>query len=215
MQDEKYWDKRSLDCNFSIPFNPQILKKQGIPLNAKILDAGCSNGRILRCLAENGFSDLHGVDYSMGMISRAKAECPGANFFKASVTEIPFADDEFDLIINLGLVNHLVEDLELVCCLKEFARVLKPGGLCLITDYSYGTSEFDVQRYLEFLPRYGYYGMIEMDGRKFHHRSHEMLVSMAAMDFDFIEVVHLPFPTKRGHKRECYQLILRKKTKLD
>ena len=211
MQDEKYWDRRSKDCRFQIPFEVATLAEHGITPETTILDAGCSYGRTLKCLAEHGFHNIHGLDYSEGMIQRARGVCPEARYIVASATQIPFPDGAFDAIISLGLVNHLVDDADLVRCLAEFHRVLKPGGICLITDYSYGTSDFDVERYLEFLPRYGYYGMIEVEGRKFHHRSHEMLVSMSAQKFEFVDVAHYPLPTERGHKRECYQLIMRRK----
>ncbi len=48
--------------------------------------------------------------------------------------EMPFADDSFDLVVSLDVIEHLEDDL---AALREFRRTVAPGGALLVTVPAY------------------------------------------------------------------------------
>lgn len=47
---------------------------------------------------------------------------------KASLAELPFADNSFDLVVSISVLEHIPPAL-LPACLREIRRVTRPGGL--------------------------------------------------------------------------------------
>jgi SAM-dependent methyltransferase len=70
-----------------------------------------------------------GLDYS----PEALRFCREKGFTRvcnADIRVLPFADDTFDLVLATDVIEHIQDDAS---ALNEIARVLKPGGLALIT----------------------------------------------------------------------------------
>ena len=104
----------------------------------KIIDVGCGFGATNLVLAERFVdSEIVGIDLSEPLLQLAgtTAESKGLSgrvrFEKADVQEIPFADNTFDVAINVNMV-HLVE--EPIKMLNEIERILLPGGHLFIAD---------------------------------------------------------------------------------
>jgi ubiquinone/menaquinone biosynthesis C-methylase UbiE len=95
----------------------------------RLLDVGCGTGNQLVRLAKRGF-DVAGIDGSSQMLVQARAINPAADIRQADVEAIPFSDNTFDVILCIEVLRYLPCTL---ACLREMARVLKPGGLCLAT----------------------------------------------------------------------------------
>jgi ubiquinone/menaquinone biosynthesis C-methylase UbiE len=91
-----------------------------------ILDAGCGYGRVaVRLLSKK--AQVIGVDISRQMINYCNRELQGE--FAGAIADIenlPFREGSFDKIVCVGVLVH-VESPQQV--LREFARVLKPGGI--------------------------------------------------------------------------------------
>jgi SAM-dependent methyltransferase len=101
-------------------------------VSGNLLDAGCGTGieaANLRRLAP-GFA-IHGVDISSVALAGAvaRADAGDAVFYQSALERLPFADSVFDYITSHEVIEH-IEDPALV--LREFSRVLKPGGVCAI-----------------------------------------------------------------------------------
>lgn len=103
-----------------------------------ILDVGCGFGQMgLTIIEELPQCKLTGIDLSMPLLEHAKNLSAGynlndrANFIRGNVSQLPFNDNEFDVVFNLNMV-HLVD--EPVLMLNEIRRVLKPDGLLFIKD---------------------------------------------------------------------------------
>lgn len=101
----------------------------------KVLEAGCGFGKWNIILAEKykQWDSIIGLDYSQAVktgrqyVEENMSERLGnIHFLQGSVTELPFPDDSFDVLINLGVVGHVIEDKTVVA---ELFRVLKPGGV--------------------------------------------------------------------------------------
>lgn len=98
---------------------------KGQPL--MILDAGCGTGGILAELGSLGtVTALDPVHEAALFCSRRRVE----RLVQGSVVELPFADGVFDLVTSLDVIEHVDDDLS---ALREMRRVLKPGGLLLLT----------------------------------------------------------------------------------
>lgn len=109
-------------------FGPHI---QGNHSDISVLDVGCGPGIYVSELAKEGFR-VHGVDYSEEIIAVARKKVPtdSAQFSVADVYNLPFPDNSFDVVICLGLFQS-VDDYEKG--LREIERVLKKGGLLIVT----------------------------------------------------------------------------------
>lgn len=110
----------------------QMVQQTQAPGNM-ILDVGCGTGITVLELAEKGYR-ASGIDFAPNMIDRAKqdAEAKGVvcDFQVASAENLPYPAQHFDMVIALGLLGNLRDD---TACLREMRRVLKPGGIVLLT----------------------------------------------------------------------------------
>lgn len=83
--------------------------------NGKVLDLGCGDGRFL------AYADL-GVDFSLGMLKRAKKE--GKRLVRASISHLPFKDKSFDVAFMVDVSLH-IKPTERKEVFKEARRVAK------------------------------------------------------------------------------------------
>lgn len=101
---------------------------------SKILDFGCSNGRMMRRLLKyTSSSHIWGVDVSAPHALWAKLNLsPPLNFLVTTyVPHLPFEDRRFDLIYAGSVFTH-IDDLAL-SWFAEIARVLRDEGRLYIT----------------------------------------------------------------------------------
>lgn len=111
----------------------------------RILDAGCGTGAVMKYLARYGA--VTGFDFSAEALkfSRRRGHMRLA---QASVTDLPFADNQFDLVVSFDVLCEIgVDDVQ---SLREFARVLQPGGAVLLRlpAYSWMRGRHDVAVHL-------------------------------------------------------------------
>lgn len=95
----------------------------------KVLDAGCGDGEIGRMLKERMRADVYGIDISKKGVAIARKK--GLKPKVADMSKrIPFASNTFDLVISSATIEHVMNP---DVFLKEIHRVLRPGGLVLIS----------------------------------------------------------------------------------
>jgi len=94
-----------------------------------LLDVGCGTGNHVARYIGRGF-DAAGIDGSAKMLEHARAANPSAILELADVERIPFADASFDFVLCVEVLRYLPDAAP---CIREMARVLKPGGTCLAT----------------------------------------------------------------------------------
>lgn len=98
----------------------------GLPAGARIMDAPCGGTAALTLgLRERGF-DAIGADIDPEAAIRL-----GPHFQKANLdAELPWARDTFDAVISTEGIEHLENHFSF---LREICRILKPGGLLVLT----------------------------------------------------------------------------------
>ncbi|MFA6391418.1 MAG: class I SAM-dependent methyltransferase [Patescibacteria group bacterium] len=107
---------------------------------SSVLDVGCGNGRLLNFLAKYGVSYV-GIDASANLVQIAKenadekitSSLSSYSFMKASATELPFADQSFDIVFAVASLYHIPSRELRKQSVKEIARVLKEGGVFIMT----------------------------------------------------------------------------------
>jgi SAM-dependent methyltransferase len=118
--------------NDLIDLEQPVVRKilDGLPTGVA-LDAACGTGRHSAYLASLGHRVI-GVDTSGAMLELAREKVPGGEFHEADLRRLPLPDDHVDLVV-CGLALMHVPELEPV--FAEFARVLRPGGDLVVSDW--------------------------------------------------------------------------------
>lgn len=96
------------------------------PLGGEILHAGCGSGQVDTDIAKK--MSVCALDISpQALAIYRKSQPQVTRLIHASIFDIPVPDDTYDGIYNLGVMEHFTER-QIEQILKEFHRVLKPGG---------------------------------------------------------------------------------------
>ncbi|MGN7456022.1 methyltransferase domain-containing protein [Paenibacillus pasadenensis] len=107
-----------------------------LPDGSSVLDVGCGTGRISVYLAERGYR-VKGIDVSEGLLSVAREISKKRNldidFLNLEGIKLPYQDEEFDTLIGFKILCYIPTRELRNENLKEFYRVLKQGGTCIIT----------------------------------------------------------------------------------
>ena len=110
----------------------RLIEIMGLPVGARVLDVPCGQGRHAHLLAEAGYR-VRGVDLSRDLLAVAKRRGTSSylQYTRADMRRLPRAwTGRFDAVANLftsfGFFLEPDDDARVI---REFARVLAPGGL--------------------------------------------------------------------------------------
>jgi 2-polyprenyl-6-hydroxyphenyl methylase/3-demethylubiquinone-9 3-methyltransferase len=110
-----------------------VLRVRGAGGPLSVADIGCGAGTQCLLWAKRGHRVV-GLDVNEPLIEvarqRARAESCDVRFELGSATQLPWDPGSFDVCLVPELLEH-VEDWE--SCLREFARVLRPGGILYVS----------------------------------------------------------------------------------
>jgi 2-polyprenyl-3-methyl-5-hydroxy-6-metoxy-1,4-benzoquinol methylase len=101
----------------------------------RVLDVGCGAGFLVRQYARND-AIMFGIDFTDISVRRSSQSLkvyglPG-HIMQANAEELPFKDNSFDFVTSWGVLHHLPSTEKGI---SEVLRVLKPGGLAIISLY--------------------------------------------------------------------------------
>jgi len=113
-----------------------------VPDRSVLLDAGCANGFSTIAVARSRTSMLHGIDYSREMIFQARKALATEplsvqeriTFSVGDVRKLPFCDDNFEIVLSKRCITNLNTRGFQDAALMEFHRILKRGGLLLLSE---------------------------------------------------------------------------------
>lgn len=101
----------------------------------KILDVATGTGKGALCLAPSG-AEVVGLDFTPAMLDifRGKAETSGQDIrlVRGSAAALPFADGEFDAVVNLNFMHLFPPVSRQRVFAQELHRVLRPGGRLVV-----------------------------------------------------------------------------------
>ena len=130
---DKYWRQRAIDL-----LDPMR--------NERILDVATGTGDMVIEVAKRNLSvQIFGIDFSQRMLDLGRIKIARNGYNQAVSLQIgsgeclPFADESFDgVICAFGIRNFA--DVQLG--LREFFRVLKPGGRVVVLEFSIPQNQF-------------------------------------------------------------------------
>ena len=113
------------------PVFPTCLSTPRVPAGTIVLDLACGAGTdpLITAGKTGPTGRIHGVDFSLSMLSHARAgaataDIENAKFREAEGQSIPFSDGTFDVVLVNGIFNLNRHDI-----FEELARVIWPGGV--------------------------------------------------------------------------------------
>jgi len=126
---DRRWRQAACKKCFDL-YNPEV---------TKIVDVACGTGDMLYFWNEasrkqnRNVKNYVGVDPSTGMLAVAKEKINFAKFYEGTATEIPLDDESSDFVsISYGIRNVV----ERQNAWGEFFRVLKPGGMLVVLEFT-------------------------------------------------------------------------------
>lgn len=129
----------------------------------RLLDIGCGNYPLF--LFNTGFSERYGIDRLAGGACRP-GETGGVNLIDHDLERsprLPFSDAFFDVVTMLAVFEH-IELSGLPAIVSEIRRVLKPGGLFIMTTPAAWTD-----RILRCMAAVRLVSRVEIEEHKFAH----------------------------------------------
>ncbi|MDR3662603.1 MAG: methyltransferase domain-containing protein [Mycobacterium sp.] len=97
-----------------------------------IADIACGTGIFADRIERELHAAVTGVDMAEGMLAQAKARSSKVTWLTAPAEKLPFADGALDAVVTTSAFHFFDQP----AALREFHRVLKPGGIAAVTTIS-------------------------------------------------------------------------------
>jgi SAM-dependent methyltransferase len=118
--EENYWFRRH---------EAAYLWAEPLVTGRTVLEVGCGEGYGTALLARSA-RHIVGIDYDALAAPHAAATYPQARFVRANLAALPVPSESVDIVVTLQVIEHVWNHGEFV---RECLRVLRPGGLLLVT----------------------------------------------------------------------------------
>jgi sterol 24-C-methyltransferase len=121
----------------------RLIDDAGLGRDTSVLDVGCGTGAVALAIARRSGARVTGIDLVSRHIERARASATRTGlqerttFLEADATALPFPDASFDHVYAIESAYHAADK---PLFYGECARVLRPGGRFLGTDWLRGPS---------------------------------------------------------------------------
>ena len=118
---------------YQAPLETASLLKSLIPPSSTILDAGCGTGLVGAAIRHVGLTgDIDGIDLSPSSLEKARRRGIYRNLHPVDFQNLPLAldDNVYDALACVGVLTY-VPDSESI--LREFARIVRPKGVIIVT----------------------------------------------------------------------------------
>ena len=115
------------------PAHDEVIAQLRAHSCARVADIACGTG----ILADRIEHELHpgqvyGVDMSEGMLNQARARSTGVQWLRGPAEQLPFDDETLDAVVTTSAFHFFDQP----AALREFHRVLSPGGLAAVSTLS-------------------------------------------------------------------------------
>lgn len=119
--------------NYHAPTKAAELMREALPGAASLLDAGCGTGLAGIALRMAGFTGtIDGFDLSPESLGLAAKHgvYRDLNAVDLQAPPLPIAEDSYDGLLCVGVLTYIPDGKGV---LREFARVVRPGGSIVVT----------------------------------------------------------------------------------
>lgn len=115
------------------PLDRELLDRFAAQVSGKgrVCDLGCGPGQVARYLYERGVSSF-GIDLSPAMVKQARQAHPDIEFRQGDMRALALPDGSLAGVAAFYSIIHIPHE-EATTVLKEWLRVLQPGGLLLLS----------------------------------------------------------------------------------
>jgi SAM-dependent methyltransferase len=101
----------------------------------RLLDVACGQAGLLATARAWGL-EVQGIDLSASALAHGRPALPPWSLHVANGEHLPFPDDHFDRVVNVGSLEHYLDPIRGAA---EMARVLRPDGLaCILLPNTFG-----------------------------------------------------------------------------
>jgi ubiquinone/menaquinone biosynthesis C-methylase UbiE len=131
---EKWFMNRPQHAEQAINRAEKLLSFVNVKGKQNFLEVGCGNGAASKHIAKKYLLNVTGVDVDPEQIQLAQEninDIPNIHFWEADATNLPFPDNDFDIVLSFGVMHHISNWLD---ALREIKRVLKPKGYFIYAD---------------------------------------------------------------------------------
>lgn len=170
-----------------IPYMAQALGMlPALPADALILDVGSGRGLWALKLVRLGYRVL-GIDTVESAIKLANKDIKlegfegKARFMLGDVLDIPFTENSFDMVTDIGLLQHLYQS-DWQAYAAEISRVTKRGSYYLNVSLSRETT-----RFLGWSPKHAESGSFEKFGVSYYFFTEQEMQKLFAQNFTMID----------------------------
>ncbi len=131
--DRQFWLANGIkDCN---DFRRYLARHIDLSTVGSLLDWGCGSGRVTRHLIDRfPQARVYGNDIDREAVAWAGRNLDGEFAPCGLGPPLPHADRKFDLVIALSVFTHLTREYQSLW-LEELRRVIRPGGVLLVTTH--------------------------------------------------------------------------------
>jgi ubiquinone/menaquinone biosynthesis C-methylase UbiE len=115
----------------------KLLDFTNVKEKQKLLEVGCGSGAVSKYIAKKYLLNVTGTDIDPEQVQLAREninDIPNIHFLEADATNLPFQDNDFDIVLSFGVMHHISNWLD---ALKEIRRILRPGGYFIYFDVLY------------------------------------------------------------------------------
>jgi predicted TPR repeat methyltransferase len=126
------YDQDVSDWEYNAPVAAAAKLNELVPLDAAVLDAGCGTGLVGKALKSLGFNHVMGIDISAKSLELAAQTDAYEQLTRVDMQKLPLPckADAFAALLSVGVLTYVPETDAI---LREFCRVVRPGGIVVFT----------------------------------------------------------------------------------